>query len=426
MNSEKLIEAAQKFKTPLYVYDGNLIKTRYRELNHSLNCATDVKTKLFYAMKANYNPSILKLLLNEGAGIDAVSPAEVMLALEVGFFPNQILFTANKITDEEMRLVKSTGVLFNIGSISRLKKYCKEFPKSSVCIRFNPMIVAGETEKVRTGGENSKFGIFISQLDQVLEITRSADVKIVGVHEHTGSGIPEMVQMKAGMQNLLDIVTPKNFPDLIFVDFGGGFKVPYTPGEEKINYDLFGKDATQIFLNRTKDFYTQFNRRIEMWFEPGKYLVAESGNLLVEVTAIKHNPHKTFAGTNSGFPQLIRPMFYQAYHHIINLTANQDNQRRNNCDEISKQIHQYDIVGNICESGDCFGVNREMEEIHEGDILSIQTAGAYCYSMGSVYNLRVMPAEVMFLNNSITLIRKRLTEQELVAQIIGECSTDTE
>lgn len=401
MEWENLIGLAEKYGTPLYVYDGDLIRAKYHELRSYFPCAG---LEIFYAMKANYNPAILRLLEREGARIDAVSPGDVLLAMKTGFSADRILFTANKITDEEMHLVKSTGVLFNIGSLSRLERYGAAFPGSEVCIRFNPVVEAGEHEMVRTGGESSKFGIRIDHLDTVKDIVARHSLKVVGLHEHTGSGIPETVQMLEGMTNIVELAIPEHFPELRFVDFGGGFKVAFKPGESVPDYADFGQATVELF-DRTRQIY---GREIGLYFEPGKFLVSEAGQLVVEVTTIKKNPDKLIAGSSSGFPQLIRPMFYQAYHHVLNLTNPSGPTRR------------YDVVGNICESGDCFAVDRDLPELREGDLIAILNAGAYCYSMGGVYNLRPMPAEVLIEGGKPRLVRRRLGFDELVQQILDE------
>ena len=400
INSTPLIALADKYSTPLYVYNGNLIKQRYHEL---LNYFPYKKVKLFYAMKANYNLAILKLLEKEGANIDAVSPGEVYLALKAGFTKERILFTANMMTDEEIHEVQKLGIIFNIGSLSELERYGKFYPHNKVCIRFNPDVVAGFHKNVRTGGKDTKFGIFLHHLEQVKAISKKYNLTIVGIHEHTGSGIPETVDMMAGFKNILKIVKKEHFPDLEFVDFGGGFKVPYQPSEKQVDYAAFGRTAVELFMKTNQE----FGRELSIYFEPGRYLVAESGYLLVKVTVVKSND-KNIAGTNSGFPQLIRPMFYDAYHHIVNLT----NQAG------TKKV--YDVAGNICETGDYFATSRELPEIRENDLLAIQNAGAYCYSMGGIYNLRPMPAEVLVLNGKDKLVRKRLSSKELVEEIVKE------
>ena len=396
-----LLKIAERFETPLYVYNAKLIRERYRELLASFPYP---KTRLFYAMKANYNPSILKILLNEGANIDAVSPAEVMLAQEVGFSPQRILYTANMMTNAEMHEVHSMGVLFNIGSLSELERYGRFFPGTKICIRFNPDIVSGHHEKVRTGGKDTKFGVLLEKVDEVKRICAEFNLKIIGIHEHTGSGIPETVDMMSGLKNILKIVTYDNFPNLEFVDFGGGFKISYKEDEKDHNYALFGAKVVELFKQKC----AEFGRDLFIYFEPGRYLVAESGCLLVTVTTLKKNEEKRIVGTNSGFPQLIRPMFYDAYHKVKNLS------------NPSGELRIYDIAGNICETGDYFATSRKMPQIHEGDILSIDDAGAYCYSMGGVYNLRAMPTEVLIDNDSVRVIRKGMSSKELVTQVLKE------
>ncbi len=242
---------------------------------------------------------------------------------------------------------------------------------------------------------------FLSQKkDELLTIIKEHNLRVVGVHEHTGSGIPETVKMKEGMENILSILNIQDFPYLEFVDFGGGFKVPYKE-EAEIDYKQFAQEVNERFA----DFCNEFGRKLEMLFEPGKYLVAQAGSLLVTVTDITNTPNKKLVGVNSGFPQLIRPMFYKAYHKIDNLTNPQG------------QKQTYDVVGNICESGDSFAIERELPEVREGDILAIRTAGAYCYSMGGVYNLRPMPTEIL-VDEDKTHVRKAQTTQELVQSII--------
>jgi len=401
LKNELLIELAEKYGTPLYVYNGDLIIQRYKELYKFIPWP---KLRIYYAMKANYNVGILDLLRKNEAYLDTVSPGEVCLALKLGFSVDKILYTANNMTDKEMHEVYSKGVLFNIDSLSRLEKFGKAFPGSNICVRFNPDVVAGENIKVQTGGDLTKFGILLEDVEKVKQIAEKYNLKVIGLHEHTGSGIKETEKVYQSMKNLLSIADKKYFPDLEFIDFGGGFKVPYEPEEERIDYDTFGKKITEIFSNACK----KYGKELILCFEPGKYIVAESGYLLITVNTLKNNKGRLIAGTDSGFPQLIRPVFYNAYHHILNLT------------NPSGEIKKYDICGNICETGDCFAIQRDMPEIREGDLLAIQNAGAYCYSMGGIYNLRPMPSEVLVCEGKDKLIRKRLSNEELTYQILKE------
>lgn len=401
ISEEKLIELGKKYGTPLFVYDADLILQRFKELHKFISYP---KLRIYYAMKANYSTAILNLLKENGAFIDAVSPAEILLCLKLGFKKEQLLFTANNLTEFEMFEVKKTGVLFNIDSLSRLEKFGKAFPKSEICLRFNPDVVAGEFAKIQTGGNLTKFGILLKDVKKVLHIVEKHELKVIGLHEHTGSGISEENKIYESIKNLLSIASKENFPYLEFIDFGGGFKVPYKENEKKIDYASFGKKVSEIFT----DFCKKYGKELYLYFEPGKFIVAESGYLIVQVNTLKDNNARLIAGTNSGFPQLIRPMFYGAYHQIINL-SNQNG-----------KLKKYDVAGNICETGDNFATDRLLPEIRENDFLAVKNAGAYCYSMGGNYNLRAMPSEVIVLNKKDFLTRKALSNQELANQIFTE------
>ncbi|OGU82801.1 MAG: diaminopimelate decarboxylase [Stygiobacter sp. RIFOXYC12_FULL_38_8] len=403
IDNASFLNYAEKYGTPLYIYDGDYILNRYQGLYDYIKWP---KLKILYAMKANYNVGILNLLKKNNAYLDTVSPGEVHLALKLGFNRGDILFTSNNITDDEMHEVKQTGVLFNIGSLSRLKKLGAAYPGSEVCIRFNPDVYAGENKHVQTAGAVTKFGVLLSQVNEVLKIVKKYNLKVVGLHEHTGSGIGQTEKVFQSMINILAIAKRKDFPDLRFVDFGGGFKVNYRPEAHKIDYANFGKKITSIFAKFCKD----YGKELEMYFEPGKYIVAESGYLMIEVNTIKNNRGRLIAGTNSGFNHLIRPLLYESYHHIENI-SNPKGKR-----------YIYDVCGNICETGDCFAQQRELPEIREGDKLIIKNAGAYCYSMGSIYNLRAMPSEILVVNGKELLVTKKPTNQELADSIIASAN----
>ncbi len=399
-----LLELARTYDTPLFVYDGDMVVERYRDLFKFIPYE---KLRVCYAMKANYNPGLLTMLRDAGASLDTVSPGEVVMALKLGFPKERIIYTANNMTDEEFEQVLGTGVVMNIGSLSRLGKIAKKHPGMSVCLRFNPDVCDGDSVNTMTGGDLTKFGILLDAVEEVKSLVKAGNLKVVGLHEHTGSGLQKTESVYQSMAKLMAIATPENFPDLEFMDFGGGFKVPYRPGEERVDYIGMGAEIARRF----KEFTERYGRKLEMLFEPGKYTVAEAGYLLTEVNTVKHNRTRTIAGCDSGFPQLIRPVLYDAYHHIVNLS------------NPNGATHVYDICGNICETGDRFAEQREMPEIREYDILSIQNAGAYCYSMGGVYNMRSMPGEVVVSGGKVKYLRRRLTDEQLCGQILKECET---
>ncbi len=394
-----LLSLCKKQGTPFFVYDIDIALARYREIDQAILWP---KKKTHYAMKANYNVDLLKALKGAGAGIDAVSAAEVILALRLGFKPRDILYTANSMSDDDMRFVNKLGVLLNIDSLSCLERFGKLFPGSDVCVRFNPDVIAGENEKVQTSGDTTKFGIHVEEAPKVLKIAKAHKLKIVGLHEHIGSGIDNTAKFSKGMDDLLKLALCGEFTDLRFMDFGGGFKAPYHPGEKRIDYAAFGKKVTKKFAA----FCKQYGRELELYFEPGKYVAAECGMLVVRANTVKRNRHKLIAGTDSGFGHLIRPVLYGAYHHIVNLSNPKGKPK------------SYDICGNICESGDLFAQNRKIPEIREGDYLGILNAGAYCFSMASIYNLRPLPSELIVHNGKASVSSKALSPEELADEII--------
>lgn len=399
--SDTLLALAEKYGTPLYVYDMDLIFERYGEMCNLLNWPG---LRIFYAMKANYNFHILRRLKELGSGIDAVSPGDALLALKAGFAPRDIIYTSSSTSVEEIKKIHSLGILQNIDTLSSLEHFGKNFKGEKVCVRFNTGVAGGAHKFVKTGGARSKFGIPVRDAEKVKNIAFKYNLKIVGLHEHIGSGVSDLEKMFRGMKKLLSVAGKKHFPYLEFIDFGGGFKVPYTPEEKKIDYSVFGKKIFEMFSKFCKD----YERELKLYFEPGRYIVAEAGCLIIRVNTLKQGKGAVIAGTNSGFTQLIRPAFYSAYHHILNLS------------NPGGKPQTYDIFGNICEAGDFLAKGRLMPEVREGDYLAVLNAGAYCYSMGSVYNLRPLPAEVVIKDGKDVFSRKALSYEELINQIISE------
>lgn len=390
ISAEELI---QKFGSPLYVYEENTISKRFKTLHDAIPYP---HKQILYAIKSNPNPSIAKLLQTKQCGIDAVSTGEIELALYAGFNAKDILFTGNNMTDKEMDFAMEKKVLLNIDSLSRLETFGKKYPGKKVCIRVNPQIIAGHHEHVITAGPKSKFGINHDQIDETKAILEKYNLNLVGVHSHIGSGILDPEKFLLAMEVTLKIA--KQFNSLEFVDFGGGIGVPYKPEEKAIDLKDFGNKVSNYF----KNFCKEYGKELTIVIEPGRFLVAESGFLLTQVNTIKKNGDRKFAGTDSGFNQLLRPSMYGSYHPIYN-TSNMDGEKE-----------LIDICGNICESGDLFARDRELPQINEGDILAISHAGAYGFSMASSYNFRPLPAEVMVKDKKAKLVRKRQTVEELL------------
>jgi diaminopimelate decarboxylase len=399
LSNRLLRSIAKEFGTPTYVYNLDLVTQQYKNAYEFINWP---KLQIFYAMKANYNPDILKSLRSCGASVDTVSPGDVRLALKNGYTPDRLLYTAVNITDAEMREVKELGVLMNLGELSRLEKYGKAYPGTEVCLRFNPEVKAGEFVQIQTAGVLSKFGILMEDIGKVKKIVSKYKLKVVGLHSHTGSGIAETEKFFESMKKIASLATRENFPHLQFLDFGGGFKVPYKPGEHRIDYVKFGEEITKLISS----FSERYGRPLKLYFEPGKYMVAESGYLLVEANTIRNNRGRIIVGVNSGFPQLIRPLLYGAYHHIINVTNPKG------------KLIKCDLAGNVCEGGDVFAENRLIPKIRENDKVALLCAGAYCFAMGGDYNSRPMPAEVIVKSGVATLSTPRESSVEFAERIM--------
>lgn len=392
MKNKQLLQIAQDFGTPTYVYDANTIKRQYKKLKNAFD---GIDVKLHYALKALNNVNILRLLKNEGAGLDAVSIEEIHLGIRAGFEPSEIMYTPNCVNFSEIEEAIEIGVHVNIDNLSSLEKFGNKYGNSiPCCVRINPHIMAGGNSNISVGHIDSKFGISIYQLKHVVRIAKNYNIVINGLHMHTGSDILDPDVFIRGAELLYEAAI--EFADLNFLDFGSGFKVPYKEGDIITDIELIGKKIADSF----RGFCKLYGRELELWFEPGKYIVSESGRLLVTTNLIKQTTSTVFAGVNSGQNHLIRPMFYNAYHKIENI-SNPDGQPK-----------LYSIVGYICES-DTLGFDRMIPEIRENDILSIHNAGAYGFSMSNQYNSRLRPAEVLILDDKSFLIRKRETLEDI-------------
>lgn len=382
-----------EFGTPLYVYDGQKI---VQQLQNLKNAFSENQVKVKYAAKALTNISILKLLKKNGAGVDVVSLQEAHIAMGAGFTPDEIMFTPNCVDFSEIVEGVTLGLNINLDNLSVLEKFGKKYGSNyPCCIRLNPHILAGGNYKISTGHGNSKFGISVYQLPQIMQLVQQYKINVNGLHIHTGSEITETDVFLKMAEILFGVA--RDFPNLKFIDFGSGFKVAYKEGDHITNiYDL-GLKLGKAF----KEFYQSYGKQLELWVEPGKYLVSEAGYLFVNANVVKTTPSVTFVGVNSGLNHLIRPMMYDAYHDIVN-TSNPTGDNK-----------IYTVVGNICET-DTFGADRKMNEVREGNLLVLKNAGAYGYSMASNYNSRFRPAEVLVLNGKAQLIRKRDTLDDIL------------
>lgn len=393
MEIKDLLSITHTFGSPVYVYDANKISSQYERLTKAFAAVPSLRIN--YAMKALSNVSILKLMRKLGAGLDTVSIQEVKLGLHAGFAPEQIIFTPNGVSMEEIEEAASLGVQLNIDSLSILEQFGSKHPQVPVCIRINPHVMAGGNSNISVGHIDSKFGISIHQIPHILRIVENTKMHINGIHMHTGSDILDIDVFLYAAEILFD--TAKHFRELKFIDFGSGFKVPYKEGDIQTDIEELGERLGQRFL----EFCKLYGRNLTLAFEPGKFLVSEVGFFLVKVNVVKQTTSTVFAQIDSGFNHLIRPMFYGATHFIENI-SNPEGKKR-----------FYSVVGYICET-DTFASNRQIAEISEGDILCFRNAGAYCYTMASNYNSRPRPAEVLWIDGQAKLIRKAETFEDLL------------
>lgn len=393
MEIKDLLSITDTFGSPIYVYDAEKISSQYKRLSNAFGRVPSLKIN--YAMKALSNISILKLMKKLGAGLDTVSIQEVKLGLKAGFTPEQIIFTPNGVSMNEIEEASLLGVQLNIDNLSFLEQFGSKYPHIPVCIRINPHVMAGGNSNISVGHIDSKFGISIHQIPHILRIIENTKMHINGIHMHTGSDILDIDVFLYAAEILFD--TAKHFKELQFIDFGSGFKVPYKEGDIQTNIEELGERLSSRFL----EFCKEYGRNLSLAFEPGKFLVSEAGYFLVKVNVIKQTTSTVFAGIDSGFNHLIRPMFYGATHSIENI-SNPEGRKR-----------FYSVVGYICET-DTFASNRQISEITEGDILCFHNAGAYCYTMASNYNSRLRPAEVLWINGEAKLIRKAETFEDLL------------
>ena len=392
-----LLQLAEDFGTPLYVYEKEKIEEKISKLQGAF---TKVPTRFFYACKALSNINILKIIAKSGIGLDTVSINEVQLGLKAGFDPKNILYTPNCVAFEEIAQAKELGVHINIDNISILEQFGNAYGDTyPVMIRLNPHIMAGGNYKISTGHIDSKFGISIHQMRHIERVVKTTNINVEGLHMHTGSEIKDVNVFMQGLEVMLEAA--EHFPSIKYLDLGSGFKVPYREGELETDVESLANSLGQ----RLKEWQKEHNKEIEIWFEPGKFVVSECGHFIVKTNVVKQTPATVFAGVNSGFNHLIRPMFYDAYHQIDNI-SNPDGTKR-----------IYTVVGHLCET-DTFAWDRVMTEVAEGDYLVFRNAGAYSFEMASRFNSRLLPAEVLVENSKGKLIRKRDEFENLLSNQI--------
>ena len=393
MKNKDLISIAKKFGTPTYVYHAEKIKSQYDRLINSFKTVENLRIN--YAVKALSNISILKYINSLGSGLDTVSIQEVMIGIKAGFPVEKIIYTPNGVSVEEIQRVAKMGVNINIDNLNVLEQFGSANPEIPICVRINPHVMAGGNSKISVGHIDSKFGISIHQIPLLLRIVKNTNIKVNGIHMHTGSDILDIEVFIHAAEILFQ--TASKFKNLEFIDFGSGFKVPYYNGDNETNIEELGEKLSKRF----NEFCEDYGKKLTLAFEPGKFLVSEAGNFICSVNSIKQTTSTVFAQVDTGFNHFVRPMMYGSDHHIENISNPNDNERF------------YSVVGYICET-DTFATNKRISKIFEGNILSFKNAGAYCFSMSSNYNSRFKPSEILFHKNKAFEIRKRETVDDLL------------
>ncbi len=384
-------ELLEKFGSPLYVYNENILRQRCQEMRTLIDHPRFIPS---YSTKANGNPSLLKIIKESGLKADAMSPGEIALVQKAGFSKQDITYVCNNVSPEELAFAAESAAHVSVDSLSQLESFGKVAFGKEVMIRVNPGKGAGHHAKVVTAGANTKFGITAEDLPQVNAILQKYKLKLVGLNQHVGSLFMESTTYVQAADWLLS--TAEQFPSLEIIDFGGGFGIPYHKYENQPRLDLskLSRELSELVNSWAKRTHYQG----AFVTEPGRYAVAESGLTLGRVTATKNNGATRYVGTDIGFSVLARPIMYDAFHDVEIYPSS----------GVEKPCLEQTIVGNICETGDVLAAKRLLPEFVEGDIIGMLDTGAYGHSMSSQYNQRFRPAEVLINNaGEAVQIRRR-------------------
>ena len=398
-NPQDLVE---KYGSPLYVYSEEILRERCREMKTLVSYPRFLSN---YSIKANSNIELLKITRSEGLVADAMSPGEIYALEKAGFEHSEIFYISNNVSEEEMKFAVDRGIMISIDSLSQLEMYGKINPGSKVAIRFNPGVGAGHSEKVITGGKKTKFGVNIDLVPEVKEILNKYNLTLAGINQHIGSLFMEADSYIEGVKSVLAVA--EEFENIEFVDFGGGFGIPYRKqeGQERLDVADFGKKLDAVI----NEWVSRTGKELLFKIEPGRYIAAECGVILGTVHAVKNNYDRKYIGTDVGFNVLARPMTYGSHHDMEIFREG-----RPLLDGPEENVH---VVGNICESGDILAEDRCLPVIKEKDLICITDAGAYGYSMASNYNNRLRPAEILINEDgSVRLIRRRDTFEDLIRE----------
>jgi diaminopimelate decarboxylase len=405
-------DLAARFGTPLYVYDAAVIR---RQVERVRSAFAALPFRPFYAMKANGNLTILRILREHGFGCDSVSPGEIHLAMRAGFEPDSIWFTCSNVSDEDLLAVPDPRIVVNVNSLSEIDRCLRLKLPNDIALRVNPDVGAGHHEDVVTGGGSVKFGMDVAEIETARMLVEDGGGAVVGLHAHIGSGVDAVEPLLESARRLLEIAPA--FPNLRWLNFGGGIATPYRPGEPEFPIDEYGAELTRIAAPILRE------RNLTAILEPGRYLVAQSGVLVARATSKRISAGVEWIGVDTGFNHLARPSKYRAYHHILNASRGSNASLRESWDS-SVQRDDIVVAGNICESGDVFTraengtVARPIDPVRVGDLIAFCDTGAYGFSMASHYNARLLPPEVLVDDGEVKLIRARQELDDLVRGMV--------
>ncbi|NOR85880.1 diaminopimelate decarboxylase [archaeon] len=401
----KATEIAKEFDTPIYVYNKQRILDNFNTLKNAFEKHTN-NFRIHYAMKANSNLTILKMLSEQGAYIDAVSPLEAKIAIRAGFTNDHVMFTGTSVSDEDLKQLLDMDVFLNIDSISQLKRLRKLTDKKlNISIRWNPGEGAGHHANTITAGKYIKFGIPEHKINEAIEEIKTAGFNLVGLHQHIGSGWLED-DVPIFLESVdKTITTAKNIENklgkkLKFIDFGGGPGIPYNENENPFPVETYATGICQKIKESNMD--------VQIAIEPGRFIVGDAGILLTEINTVEEK-NIPVIGINAGFNTLARPAMYGSHHEIV-IADNVE----------SKNKKEYMVAGNLCESGDVFTKNKKTLRLlptpKEKNIIAILNAGAYGFSMASTYNSRPLPKEILIDKNNTQIIRRQQTIEDLLRE----------
>ncbi|MFC1703593.1 diaminopimelate decarboxylase [Candidatus Omnitrophota bacterium] len=396
--SLKISDIANVVETPFYLYSYKTITDHYNKIRKAFG---SLRPLICYSMKANSNLSIVKILVNEGAGLDIVSGGELYKALKVGVDPKKIVYASVGKTAKEIHQAITAGILmFNVESHSELHtiNYVarKLRKKVNVAIRINPDVDAATHHYITTAKKENKFGIDLDVARDIFARRSSfGSVRIVGLHIHIGSQISQGKPFITAIKKLRDFIAELASLGirLEYFNIGGGLGIIYK-NEKPMTAEVFARAVVPL-LKKTG---------LKIILEPGRFIVGNAGILVTKIQYIKSSQRKRFVIVDAAMNDLMRPALYDAYHDIIPLS---DGNRKGS-------MSKADIVGPVCESGDFFAKNRLFPELYEGECLAVMGAGAYGYSMASNYNARVRPAEILVKKNTFYVIRKREQYADLI------------